>query len=467
MSIGDRARRWAARRSVQPEGLMQRLRFAWSVPVFLAVAAAFGAALPATGQTPGAPADQPLPTEMVVINIDAPENEEFRVGIPDLLGAVPHRQSGTEVLRNDFLLMPGYRVIDPRSIRHDLAAEGLDMRPASWSALGANAVIKGSVTERDGRLELEMRLFVLARGHSAVLNKGYSIAADELRMAMHDFVNEALRELTGTPGPFGTRLTFAQRVGPGRKDVYLTDMDGFGTRRISDGTGIAMLPTFGYRHIWFTRLTPTGMFITHGRAHNRSIIGGDGLNMSPSICEGRMFFTSSRDGNSEIYSVNRDATDLRRLTNHPAIDVSPSCRSDGKIAFVSTRHGTPQVFTMDTNGGDVRRLTFRGSHNQTPAFCPDPRKPLVAFTGRDGGLDIFVVNTVTQEYTRLTQGQGSNKDPAFSPDCRMVAFVSDRRGAPGIYLSSVKGFNQNRIYTGAAETVRWSRTVPTVGGTAR
>jgi Tol biopolymer transport system component len=48
-----------------------------------------------------------------------------------------------------------------------------------------------------------------------------------------------------------------------------------------------------------------------------------------------------------------------------------------------------------------------------------------------------------------------NKDPAFSPDCRILAFTSDRRGAPGIYLSSTRGFGQTKIIAGAGETVRW------------
>jgi TolB protein len=234
-------------------------------------------------------------------------------------------------------------------------------------------------------------------------------------------------------------------------------MDGFGGRRVSDGTGIAMLPAFGPDAIWFARLTTTGMFITNARMNNRSVIESTGLNMRPSICDGRVYFSSTRDGNSEIYSARLDGTQVRRLTNHPAIDVSPDCGPGGKIAFVSSRHGTPQVFVMRADGSEPTRVTFRGNHNQTPAWCPDPNIPLIAFTGRDEGLDIFTVNVNTQEYTRLTQAQGANKDPAFSRDCRLVAFASDRRSGQGIYLASPQGFNQNRVLSGAAETLQWSR----------
>jgi TolB protein len=267
---------------------------------------------------------------------------------------------------------------------------------------------------------------------------------------MHEFANEVLRVLTGQAGAFNSRITFGRRAGPGRKDVYVAHWDGHQEGRVSSGQGVSMLPSFGPGGVWFSRLTETGMFITHSNANDRRIIDGDGLNMGPSVCGGRVFFTSTRDGNSEIYAADVDGSNVRRITRHPAIDVSPACGPGGRIAFVSTRHGSPQIFVMNGNGSGVRRVTFRGAHNQTPQWCQ--RGGLIAFTGRSGGMDIFTVNIATQEYRRLTQGQGTNKDPAFSPDCRMVAFSSSRGG---IFVSNPEGLNQNMVIRGAAETLRW------------
>jgi TolB protein len=214
-----------------------------------------------------------------------------------------------------------------------------------------------------------------------------------------------------------------------------------------------MLPTFGPGGVWYSVLTPDGMFITRGGSGDRPIIKSNGLNMGVSACGGRVVFSSTRDGNAEIYSANADGSDVRRLTNDPGIDVSPTCGPGGKVAFVSNRHGTPQIWTMDASGGGQKRVTYKGEYNQTPAWCQDPKQQLIAFTGRDSTLDIFTLNLATGAYTRLTQGQGMNKDPAFSPDCRMVAFASSRGG---IYISNPQGLNQIRVVTGAAETIRWS-----------
>lgn len=412
---------------------------------------------PAPGGAAGSE-EKPLPTEMVVIDIDAPENQAFRMGIVDFFGAAAPGAEAGEVLRGDFRLMPGYKVIDPRSVTHDVVGEGLAVRPATWAQYQANGIIKGQVASEGGaNVRVDARFFWLARGAEPALAKTYRGDVKDLRKWMHDFANEALFVMTGVRGSFGTKITFAERKAPGQKDVFCSQMDGTHVLQVSRGKGVSMLPSFEPSgHIWFTKLTETGSFITRSGMEGKPVITGSGLTMGPVVCHGRIFFTSTRDGNSEIYSASMSGTDVRRVTNHPAIDTSPTCGPDGKLAFVSARHGGPQIFMMNQDGSDVRRVTFKGAHNQTPVWCTGGvNKNLIAFTGRDGTLDIFTVDVATQEYTRLTQGQGMNKDPAFSPDCRMVAFVSDRRGAPGIYISSTRGFGQTRIYSGSAETVRW------------
>jgi TolB protein len=259
--------------------------------------------------------------------------------------------------------------------------------------------------------------------------------------------------LTGKPGGFGTRITFARKAGAGRKDIYVADFDGHGQGRVSSGRSLAMLPAFGPGGVWYSVLTTTNMFITNVAQRERPIISSSGINSGVTICNGRVLFSSTRDGNSELYSANIDGSDIRRLTNHPAIDVSPTCGPGGQVAFVSARHGGPQIFVMPAGGGEPRRVSYKGSHNQTPAFCPDPTQSLLGFAGRDGGtFDIFTIDLKTGMTKRLTQGQGSNTDPAFSPDCRMVAFASTRGG---LFISNPDGLNQTKILPGAISTVRW------------
>lgn len=415
-----------------------------------------GRSLEAAPPEVAVPQGEELPANTVVIDVDAPERALYRIAVPSILGESSLGNEGAEVLRTDFRLISLFEVLDPRGFVADMEAEGLGVSTQAWNTVGAQGVIKGRIERTGAQIRVEMRLFELARGEQATLTRTYSGAPGELRGFMHDFANEVVRVLTGQAGAFGTRIAFARRVREGRKDVYVASFDGHSVSRVSSGRGVSMLPAFGPRGVWYSVLTETGMFITHSNNEERPIVDApESINMGASICGGRVYFTSTRDGNSEIYSSELDGTDVRRLTDHPGIDVSPTCGGPGGlIAFVSNRHGSPQIFAMNNQGGGVRRLTFRGSYNQTPAWCPDGDQHLLAFTGRSAGLDVFTVNIDTQQYTRITQGQGVNKDPAFSPDCRMLAFFSTRGG---IFIANPEGLNQQLVIPGVAETLRWSR----------
>ena len=51
----------------------------------------------------------------------------------------------------------------------------------------------------------------------------------------------------------------------------------------------------------------------------------------------KIAFTSNRDGNPELYVMNRDGSDVRRLTNNPAIDTTPTLVADRRADRVHLR----------------------------------------------------------------------------------------------------------------------------------
>jgi len=439
----------------EPRMSPRRFVLSWTA-ASAALAALVTVALPATGQPPAEGPDPELPEGGLVVDVDAPENALYKIAVADLIGNTALGAPAAAVVRNDLELISLFDVLPPQGYpTRDL--DSLELVPGGWASMHAQGVVKGEVRGSGSNVTVEMRFYELNRGTTATVTQTYTGGEADIRRFMHLFGNKVVEAVTGEAAHFDTKLAYARRIGPGRKDVYCAHYDGYAERRVSNGDGIAMLPAFGPDHwVWYSKLTPLGMFITKAGISDRPIISGNGLTMSPSICDGRIYFSSTRDGNAEIYSSNMEGGQIRRLTNNTAIDVSPSCGPNNKIAFVSNRHGSPQIWIMNTDGSDQRRITFRGNHNQTPSICPLPNRPLIAFTGRQDGLDIFVVNYVTQDYTRITQGQGANKDPTFSPDCRMIAFSSSRRGG-GIYITNPRGFNQNKVIDGETETLRWSR----------
>ena len=84
---------------------------------------------------------------------------------------------------------------------------------------------------------------------------------------------------------------------------------------------------------------------------------------------GVIAFTSERDGNSEIYIMNADGSDPRRLTHDPAYDAWPTWSPDGsQIAFASNRSGNPDIYVMDADGSNVRQLTQHSENDIWPEW---------------------------------------------------------------------------------------------------
>src|SRR5688572_15258845 len=64
------------------------------------------------------------------------------------------------------------------------------------------------------------------------------------------------------------------------------------------------------------------------------------LSHASALRNGKIAFTSDRDGNREIYVMNPDGTNQVRITNSPGVDDHAKWSPDGaKLAFVSERSG--------------------------------------------------------------------------------------------------------------------------------
>ena len=95
--------------------------------------------------------------------------------------------------------------------------------------------------------------------------------------------------------------------------------------------------------------------------------------------QARIAFMSDRDGHVhprlgwttfEIYVMEVDGNNQRRLTNNPNIDTHPSWSSDGKrIVFSSHRDGNREIYVMDNDGENQQKLTNNPHHtNGSPAW---------------------------------------------------------------------------------------------------
>jgi len=379
----------------------------------------------------------------------------YKIAVPRPLGHAEAAAEVQEVQALDLKLSSLFEVLDEKSFLADLAAEGMGIEKDPWVQVGAQGVTKCKVQKADDRVDLECKLFEVARGGKAVLSHKDSGSASEIRSMVHGWVNKVIGYFTGEDGVFGTRLLFSRRIGPGSKHVYTADWSGGNVNRVTRNNSINLLPAWGPGGSIFYTSFVEGSPWLYRTGQRQAVLSHPGLNMGAAFHGNQMAVVLSKDGNPEIYVGNADGSGLKRLTNSGSIDVSPTWSPDGsKIAFVSDRHGSPQIFVMGAGGGGAKRVTYQGSYNQTPCWCPRSGSDLIAFTGRDGGTyDVFTVTAGGGKIRRLTQNQGRNMDPAFAPDCRAVAFHSSRGG---IFVSNPEGLNQNLVIKGGADTIKWS-----------
>lgn len=187
---------------------------------------------------------------------------------------------------------------------------------------------------------------------------------------------------------------------------------------------------------------------------------------SPGL-NGKIAFASDRttgegvnnpEGDFEIFTINRDGSDLQQLTENAALDFDPEWSPDGQeIAFESDRGLFSEIFVMNAAGTQETQVTTNPdfSFDRSPTFSADGQR--IAFgSNRAAGVDnpekdaeIFTVNLDGTGLTQLTRNAARELHPDYSPDGRKIAFVSDRDFAPGIYTMTSDGTKQKKRSRGS------------------
>jgi TolB protein len=161
----------------------------------------------------------------------------------------------------------------------------------------------------------------------------------------------------------------------------------------------------------------------------------------------------AKDGNSEIYTMHLGTHVVKRLTNHSAIDTSPSFSPDAKrVVFNSDRGGSQQLYVMDADGRGVKRISHGKGRYATPVWSP--RGDLIAFTKLKGGRFFIGVMRVDGSGERLLVEDYAVEAPTWSPNGRVLIYYRqekfDNKGRGGksrLYSIDLTGHNEREIIT--------------------
>jgi Tol biopolymer transport system component len=189
---------------------------------------------------------------------------------------------------------------------------------------------------------------------------------------------------------------------------------------------------------------PTGAHVLHVRATDAA--GNTSDTPYPVNYDGsRIAFESFRHGNPEIYTVDPDGENVRRLTTNLISDEHPDWAPDrSRIAFDRLVGKNLDIWTIKADGTGDQRVTTDLAPDRNPTWSPDGT--MIAFErGSFGSREIFVIKPDGTGERQLTRDNTDDLDPAWSPDSKRIVFASAREGGLDIYVMNADGTGVTRL----------------------
>ncbi len=164
----------------------------------------------------------------------------------------------------------------------------------------------------------------------------------------------------------------------------------------------------------------------------------------------KIVFTSARDGDLDIYTMNPDGSGVKRLTHEVGYDGGPFFSPDGHWIVYRARHPTSpnevtryksllaeglvepmqmDLYVMRADGSERTQITRLGGASFAPSFFPDSRRIIFASNYENPGTSQFELYAVDRDgghLERITQVGGFQAFPMFSPDGKKLVFASNR-----------------------------------------
>lgn len=179
------------------------------------------------------------------------------------------------------------------------------------------------------------------------------------------------------------------------------DSDGSHARRLTFTPGEGTIRTPQYTNSSFAAWSPDGREIAFSSRR-----------LEPNDPEG-----NARA--SDIYLMDADGSEPRRVTRDEARDSWPDFSPDGReLAFVSDRDGNAEIYRVRTDGTHLVRITHSPGQDGFPDWHPDGSRILFESRDRDGFSGLFTMTADGTDVRLLVVGMRG----AWSPDGSRIAF---------------------------------------------
>lgn len=164
----------------------------------------------------------------------------------------------------------------------------------------------------------------------------------------------------------------------------------------------------------------------------------------------KIVFTSSRNGDLDLFTMNLDGTGMKQITNDIGYDGGANFSWDGKrvvyrgyhpkedsavaeykslLAEELVKPSKMEIFICDADGKHRKQLTNTGTASFAPFFHPDNKRIIFSSNMKDPrgrNFELYLINADGTNLEQVTFGGHFNSFPMFTRDGKKVVFVSDR-----------------------------------------
>jgi Tol biopolymer transport system component len=274
-------------------------------------------------------------------------------------------------------------------------------------------------------------------------------AADEVSQESRFITNarqlifEGRRSGEGYFSPDGSKLIFQSEREEGNPfyQMYVLDLNTGDTTRVSNGTGKTTCGFFqpGTDRVLFAATHADPQALAKQKAELEFRASGK-----------QRRYSWDYDDAFEIYSAKQDGTDLVNLTHSPGYDAEGAFSPDGKqIVFCSLRAAFPieklsselraryekdpswfgDIYIMNADGSNVRRLTNVPGYDGGPFFSPDGQRIIWRHFEENGMIaDIWTMKTDGSDKRRITDFKSMSWAPFYDPTGKYIIFTSNKFG---------------------------------------
>jgi TolB protein len=211
-------------------------------------------------------------------------------------------------------------------------------------------------------------------------------------------------------------------------------------------------PDYSHGYVWAVYSSYQIYYATDDGKIDRPLTIGPGYNAEATLSSNgrKIVFTSSRDGDLDIYTMSPDGSNVRRLTQTLGYDGGPFFSPDNRWIVYRAHHpaGDAEIaryksllakdlvepnemdlWLMRADGGQQHQITKLGGASFAPSFFTNSQRIIFSSNYEHLGTSQFELYSIALDGTnieRITSAGGFSAFPQFSPDGKKLVFISNR-----------------------------------------